>query len=506
LFILSVSDGSLSSSPDSVYITVRDLDPANRAPVADAGDDQTVDENSRVDLDGSGSSDPDHDALSYDWSTPSDISLSDAGTAQPYFTAPDVDSETTYLFILSVSDGSLSSSPDSVYITVRDLDPANRAPVADAGDDQTVDENSRVDLDGSGSSDPDQDALSYDWSTPSDISLSDAGTAQPYFTAPDVDSETTYLFILSVSDGSLSSSPDSVYITVRDLDPANRAPVADAGDDVKTEESETVVLDGSGSYDPDNDSLEYIWNAPEIISLSDQSAIRPSFNAPDVASDTIVYVSLKVFDGALYSASDSINIHISDNDVVNHPPVADAGRNKTATEASRVQLDGSDSYDPDKDSLYYHWESPGIIDLSDSTAVRPEMSVPKVESDTTFNFYLTVSDGSKTSSTDTVKIKVENVATAISEHYMSNQPAFTIYPNPVQNRLNIQSEAKAEVKDLQFLFYSVDGKLELMKERYGLNLRDNKVDLDVSGLPAGVYIFRIQSGDKVLLRKKLIKR
>jgi hypothetical protein len=192
--------------------------------------------------------------------------------------------------------------------------------------------------------------------------------------------------------------------------------------------------------------------------------------------------------------------------VVNHAPVADAGRNKTATEASRVQLDGSDSYDPDKDTLYYHWESPGIIDLSDSTAVRPEMSVPKVESDTSFSCYLTVSDGSKTSSTDTVKIKVENVATAISGHHMSNQPAFTIYPNPVRNHLNIQSETKADVKDLQFLFYSVDGKLELMKERYGLDLGGNKVELDVSGLPVGVYVLRVQSGDKVLLRKKLIKR
>jgi hypothetical protein len=119
---------------------------------------------------------------------------------------------------------------------------------------------------------------------------------------------------------------------------------------------------------------------------------------------------------------------------------------------------------------------------------------------------LTVSDGSKTSSTDTVKIKVENVATAISGHHMSNQPAFTIYPNPVRNHLNIQSETKADVKDLQFLFYSVDGKLELMKERYGLDLGGNKVELDVSGLPVGVYVLRVQSGDKVLLRKKLIKR
>jgi hypothetical protein len=184
---------------------------------------------------------------------------------------------------------------------------SNNRPVADAGPDQTVDENSRVDLDGSGSSDPDQDALSYDWSTPSDISLSDAGTAQPYFTAPDVDSKTSYLFVLEVSDGNISSSSDSVYITVRDLDKTNHTPVADAGSNQVVEENSWVELDGSNSYDPDQDSLRFIWNSPDNISLSDSTAVSPYFEMPERGFDTICF-KLTVTDGELQSDADSVMI------------------------------------------------------------------------------------------------------------------------------------------------------------------------------------------------------
>ena len=44
--------------------------------------------------------------------------------------------------------------------------PENRAPTADAGDDQTVDEGDTVTLDGGGSRAPDGDTLSYRWTAP----------------------------------------------------------------------------------------------------------------------------------------------------------------------------------------------------------------------------------------------------------------------------------------------------------------------------------------------------
>lgn len=97
-------------------------------------------------------------------------------------------------------------------------------PVANAGPDQTVNEGSAVALDGSGSSDPDGDSLTYLWSIPAGVTLfdlqmssSDLIKPKPTFTAPFVTADTNYTFTLVVNDGKADSSSDSVVITVKNL-------------------------------------------------------------------------------------------------------------------------------------------------------------------------------------------------------------------------------------------------------------------------------------------------
>jgi hypothetical protein len=96
--------------------------------------------------------------------------------------------------------------------------PTNTAPVASAGPDASVTEGLTTNLDGSGSSDPDGDTLKYGWTQTSGPTVALAGsiTASPSFTAPQVTADTVLQFQLIVNDGSLSSGPDSVKITVKD--------------------------------------------------------------------------------------------------------------------------------------------------------------------------------------------------------------------------------------------------------------------------------------------------
>ncbi|MGM0530625.1 MAG: PKD domain-containing protein [Bacteroidota bacterium] len=286
---------------------------------------------------------------------------------------------------------------------------------------------------------------------------------------------------------------------------SNNRPVADAGSDQTVDENTQVDLDGSESYDPDQDPLSYSWSSPEGITLSDASVAQPHFTAPDVETETMFLFELTVSDGSVSSSSDSVYVTVRNLEEENHAPVADAGENLSATEASHVELNGANSYDPDQDSLYYHWESPEMIALSDSTAVQPELFIPKVDSDTTFYFYLTVSDNNNASSTDTTKIFVEKETTSVFNHQRGGQSSFAIYPNPVRNRLNVQSKINEQIEDVQFYFYSIEGKLELVREKRGL-LSGDGIELDVSRLPSGVYIFRVQSGNKILYRNKLIKQ
>jgi K319-like protein/FG-GAP repeat protein len=119
-----------------------------------------------------------------------------------------------YVLALTCSDGSMTSIIDQVVIIVAT---GNLPPVANAGPDQTVTAGQPVTLDGTRSSDPNGDPLTYSWCLKgrpvgSTATLSGANTAHPTFT-PDVAG--SYLFCLTVNDGTLGSDSDSVVVEAR---------------------------------------------------------------------------------------------------------------------------------------------------------------------------------------------------------------------------------------------------------------------------------------------------
>ncbi len=325
----------------------------NLKPTASAGPDQTVNEGNGVILDGSGSSDPQGNALSYDWTQIAgpEASLDLIDPVHPTFVAPNVPRNGAVLtFQLIVSDGQTSSDPDTVNIIVKD---ANHPPVADAGADQAVQEGSPVTLQGSNSFDLDSDPLTYSWvqtaGTP--VTLSDPTAAQPGFTAPLVGSTgDTLTFELTVSDG-LASATDSVSVLVENL---NHAPQANAGPDQTQEVGSLVILNGLGSSDPDADPLTYSWTqvAGPAVTLSDPQSPTPSFTAPSVTpgGETLGF-ELIVSDGLLMSAPDQVSVTVLNS---NDPPVCDRAQAQpdTLRKANRtlvpVEITGMADLDNDQ--------------------------------------------------------------------------------------------------------------------------------------------------------------
>ena len=97
--------------------------------------------------------------------------------------------------------------------------PANVAPSANAGSDQTVDENAEVTLSGTGS-DSDGSIASYTWiqTTGTSVTLTNANSASATFTAPDISADETLLFELKVTDDEGLTGSDIKGIQVKNVE------------------------------------------------------------------------------------------------------------------------------------------------------------------------------------------------------------------------------------------------------------------------------------------------
>src|SRR4029078_4076555 len=127
---------------------------------------------------------------------------------------PSVTASTPLVFQLTVNDGKASSTADSVTLTVQDN--VNEAPTSNAGPDQSVSAAAAVTLDGSASSDPNGETLTYAWvqtARPA-VTLSTNTAQKPTLTAPSPGSVTTLTFRLTVSDTRSGTSQDTITVTV----------------------------------------------------------------------------------------------------------------------------------------------------------------------------------------------------------------------------------------------------------------------------------------------------
>lgn len=147
-----------------------------------------------------------------------------------------------------------------MYLNLMRYTGANTPPVADAGEDETVNDGTIVQLDGSGSYDPDGDDLTYAWSQVSGpgVILLQETTVTPTFIATEAGD---VVIRLIVNDGEEDSQPDTVTITVLpvgDDDDDDDDDIADddaADDDAADddEDDDSVLDDDQGDSDDDDD-------------------------------------------------------------------------------------------------------------------------------------------------------------------------------------------------------------------------------------------------------------
>jgi hypothetical protein len=221
----------------------------NQPPKADAGDDQYAKVSTQVKLDGGKSSDDDGKIVSYKWEQTDGpkVNIKKADVQTATFDVPDSAADSKLTFKLTVVDDKDASGSDDVTVQVGNEIPAqtdtnnqqtdinkqtdtnnqqskteeqikvqNVPPKADAGDNQNVEVNSEVKLDGGKSSDDDGKIVSYKWEQTDGpkVDLKNADEKTATFVVPDSAADSKLTFKLTVVDDKDASSSDDVSIEV----------------------------------------------------------------------------------------------------------------------------------------------------------------------------------------------------------------------------------------------------------------------------------------------------
>lgn len=288
-----------------------------------------------VTLDGSASSDPEGDPITFSWGMTGkasvyqrlffdelpDISLAEPNAASPTFTAPLLPSAVRYTFSTTVRDDHGNQDVAFAVLTV-----VASGPVADAGPDQTVTEGDEITLDASASYHIFGGQITrYFWqqvplpNVPM-LEINDAETTVVIVTVPAVGQDpVTFRFLVLIEgdtdDGRISDN-DWMEVTVLPegyIPP----PIADAGQDQHNPSvGDLVTLDGSGSQIPSGGQATYTWTqvspAEPVINFDLSDPMHPTFTAPDVSLRTIFRIQLEVYDDlSQRSATDTMIVAVT---------------------------------------------------------------------------------------------------------------------------------------------------------------------------------------------------
>jgi len=314
LLRLRASDSVLATT-DDITVIVQPAVPVNQPPVVNAGPGQTITLPATASLVGTATDDglPNPPAkVTTTWSMvsgPGTVTFADASALA---TAATFSVAGTYVLRLTGDDGALKSTSD-VTITVIAA-PINKAPVANAGPDQTIVLPATAALAGSATDDnlPNPPAkVTTTWSAvsgPGTVTFADASALA---TTATFSAAGSYVLRLTANDSALSGS-DDVTITVNPA-PINKAPVVNAGPDQAIILPATASLAGTASDDglPNPPAkVTTTWSkvsGPGTVTFANASALATTATFSTSGS----YVLRLTANDSALSATDDIAITVS---------------------------------------------------------------------------------------------------------------------------------------------------------------------------------------------------
>jgi len=240
--------------------------------------------------------------------------------------------------------------------------------------------------------------LTYSWSAPGLTFIDDKTTSTVGGLLPTV--ARSYTITLTVRDASNRTSTATQTLQVK----ARTAAPPTSRISVVIEAGTPFALTGEASFDPDNDPLTYLWDAPGLpFSGSTEELVEGT--APSVDEQTDYWIKLTVNDGTQTDQS-AIFLSVVPGETPPSGGVVAKITGRLQVEAGApISLSAVDSTGPAP--LLYAWDAPGLsFDGADTISVAAH--APIVDRDTTLQVTVTVtgSGGSGDRDADTVELLV----------------------------------------------------------------------------------------------------
>ena len=439
----TVSDGANISSAETVTISINDLN--DNAPVITASQSFSVDENSAngASVGTATATDADATATTYqDWeitggNTNDAFAIDDSTGEITVATSSELDYEsgaTSYTLSLTVSDGTNTSSAETVTINVNDLN--DNTPIITASQSFSVDENSanNTSVGTVMATDADVTATTYqDWEitggNTSNAFAIDSDTGEiTVNTSSELDTESTpgYSLSITVSDGTNTSSAETVTINIDDIN--DNAPVITGSQSFSVDENSandtsvgTVALS-----DADSDAINtFTWSITDgntndafAINASTGELTVNTSSELDTETTPSYSLSITVSDGANTSNVKTVTIDV--NDLNDNTPIITASQSFSVDENSADDTSVGTVVATDGDvtaTTYQDWEITGgntnnVFAIDPDTGEITVADASQLDYETTSTSYslsITVSDGANTASAETVTIDVNDL-------------------------------------------------------------------------------------------------
>lgn len=399
---------TVSETGNATLSVVLQDDGDNAAPTADAGGDQTVEAGSDVTLDATGSDDSDGSITGYEW-TQTDgptAALSDATSAQPTLTAPDVTSETTLTYEVTVTDDDGATNSDSVAVTVS---PPDGEPPTEPGD-------SEIEL----AFEPSDQTVSSGTETTADVVATNVdggvGAAELTLSVDDV-------AVASITDIEVQGDPQSDFVSTSVSPDGSTATVEYATADTADEGDVPIVtlslqgadtgeaalsIDDAAAYDESGAPYEVSDTSGATVAVEDPPFTISNLTGPEtLTSGESGTVSATVTNDGAVVATKTVSFTVGGSVVNTESMTLDAGESATVEfDISASEL-GTQSYgvstvddsqsdeltvvlpvvgssdgaptDPDGDGQYEDLNGDGTVDVGDVQTLFVNHDDPAVQ-------------------------------------------------------------------------------------------------------------------------------